>query len=593
VLLQVQALLQNTLNGSQTAVSEGELRDLAASDQQRLCDYAISIGILQQAAPNKIYDQIWLTRGAVSNVLAKRELAISQQVDLAGLARSRRTLRSQVVALVLDPADRSPEERASRHVELERKTNLRDELDLEALFAVSERSAPSSAPAPTMTDLLKKIPPTTVVVDFVRYNRMTQDPKMPGKQGEQSTPSYLAFVCDHGQVRLANLGKAEPIEKAIEAWRAAIEAGKSTNAHTDVRKLAWEPVERLLPAKTERIYLSLDGTLQRVPWIALPSRQNGKVLLEEYQIVGIPSMSLIAETPVASTGNSNRTGRLFVAGDIDYDTRPADIETSAAQREGGQRKIRWTPLTGTKAETQTAVSIFGKNEQVASAFGAQASVARAMRELPQARWAIVATHGMYSPARSNLVDEEAIAPRIGSSGRAENLVDRYPLLFSQLVFAGANLPRRLDTAGFPLGDDGLLSADAVSSLDLRKMDLAVLSACETAAGEHSAGENLAGLQRAFHLAGAKAVVGSLWKVDDAATVALMELMYKGLWRDGLSPEKALRNAQLAILRQPVLVAQLARQRGLDAPANLQPAAQRGNSAQTRLWAGFTVSQNHL
>jgi CHAT domain len=86
------------------------------------------------------------------------------------------------------------------------------------------------------------------------------------------------------------------------------------------------------------------------------------------------------------------------------------------------------------------------------------------------------------------------------------------------------------------------------------LNLAVLSARETAAGEHSAGENLAGLQRFFHLAGANTVIGSLWPVDDSATVALMALLYRGLWGERLPPEIALRKAQLAILNEPQLIA---------------------------------------
>ena len=116
-----------------------------------------------------------------------------------------------------------------------------------------------------------------------------------------------------------------------------------------------------------------------------------------------------------------------------------------------------------------------------------------------------------------------------------------PGLLSGLVFAGAN--RHPD----PVGDDGLMTALEVAELDLRNVELATLSACETGLGEEAGGEGLLGLQRAFQVAGAKSVVASLWEVDDEATRALMERFYENLWKRKLPKLDALREAQLWML----------------------------------------------
>jgi CHAT domain-containing protein len=143
-------------------------------------------------------------------------------------------------------------------------------------------------------------------------------------------------------------------------------------------------------------------------------------------------------------------------------------------------------------------------------------------------------------------------------------------------------------------DDGVLTALEVAGLDLRNVDLVVLSACETGLGRVAGGEGVLGLQRAFQLAGAKNVVASLWKVDDRATVALMRVFYHKLWVERKPAAVALREAQLALLRHPEQIELLATTRGpnFDKTVKLVDHGQRTSKAPTsspRVWAAFMVS----
>jgi CHAT domain-containing protein len=107
----------------------------------------------------------------------------------------------------------------------------------------------------------------------------------------------------------------------------------------------------------------------------------------------------------------------------------------------------------------------------------------------------------------------------------------------------------VDKAGSPQ-ENGILRLGDVYNLKL-PVDLVTLSACETALGKLMKGEGLVGLTRGFMYAGAARVLASLWKVEEAATAALMGRFYEGvLGSQRLRPAAALRQAQIEMWRKP-------------------------------------------
>ena len=112
---------------------------------------------------------------------------------------------------------------------------------------------------------------------------------------------------------------------------------------------------------------------------------------------------------------------------------------------------------------------------------------------------------------------------------------------SGLLLSGCRPALNHDT--IPEGvEDGILTAQEISHLDLRGLDLVVLSACQTGLGDIASGEGVFGLQRGFKSAGAKTIVMSLWKVDDNATMDLMVSFY-GYYLKGMSKEESFRQAR--------------------------------------------------
>ncbi|MCL1474987.1 CHAT domain-containing protein [Argonema antarcticum] len=77
------------------------------------------------------------------------------------------------------------------------------------------------------------------------------------------------------------------------------------------------------------------------------------------------------------------------------------------------------------------------------------------------------------------------------------------------------------------------------------IELLVLSACQTALGDKRAALGLAGVAVR---AGARSTLATLWQVNDASTTELMILFYQELKKPQLTKAEALRQAQLAILK---------------------------------------------
>ncbi|MBI1849049.1 MAG: CHAT domain-containing protein [Planctomycetes bacterium] len=446
-------------------------------------------------------------------------------------------LRSVQAALSNGIAAREIEDREEHEHRLERLR--RDRMELEStirrtggVFAEEKPVAPS--------DVARSLPNGAAIVDFLVHRSWQRGEHKDGKLvgiGSFGEPRVSAWVLRKGEVRARwlDLGPSAPIEEAVQTYLADLVARRGVGRTAPMKvpsgpspcdrlnRLLWAPIEKAV-GDADRIFVCPDGFLGTLPFETL-SDENQKFLVEKHPFVYVQDAASLVHTASAAPAAGGDATAALLVGAIDYDS----IGT-----------IRLLLARGLKEVGDVAGAV-RQYEQIEAAL--EKTTWSAEQELPRFPIVHLATHGYFQPDGLPSMSESAQQRSNGrlDLGPEERLVAGYlPGFLSGLVCAGAN---RLEKNG----DNGLLTADEVSWLDLRGCDLVVLSACETALGTTRAGEGMMSLRRAFHLAGARTVISSLWNVRDESTKDLMLAFYTRLWQKGQGKLEALRGAQLDML----------------------------------------------
>jgi CHAT domain-containing protein len=607
---QALAMYQDLADVFLAGASEAEAFSLAAS-LPLTCDGLLSVSGELPGTDDQSYRHVWRGKAAISRILQQRQQAVLAGSDPESrkayqeLQETRRALGR----LILHPA-RDPKIHRQRLQDL---SETKERLERELAAKLPEFRRQKALERLSAKDLIQKLLAGTVFIDFLRYVHFQQDRQVPGMAGEKRTPSYVAFLlvaaaenqsgAESSKRRSASitrveLGPAAPIEAALANWRRAIADKKASAAPLELRRLLWQPLARHLPADTQTVLIAPDAALSTLPWAALPGRKNDTVLLEDYALAVLPHGPFLLDRltappsggPTPGADASRSAGLLLAVGGVTYDQEPSPVyvvkEDLLVQRsaERGDKGVTWPELPGTGQELEKVIALAG-SRKVRRLSGNEASTAQLLADMPQARWVHLATHGFFAEARFRSVlqiDEKLFERRAFREGPAPGA--RNPLVLSGIVLAGANLPIK----DILHDDGGILTAEAIAGLPLQNLELAVLSACETGLGEVAGGEGVFGLQRAFHLAGARSVVASLWKVSDRGTQLLMTRFYENLWQKKMPKLEALREAQLWMLRelpkQPELMRSI---RGLELVENQNP--DREGRLPPYYWAAFVLS----
>jgi CHAT domain-containing protein/tetratricopeptide (TPR) repeat protein len=553
------------------ALAERQVLRLAALQSGRT-DLALSIALDggEPAELAQAFDAVVRTRALVFDAMAVRQRASLDQTDpaTAGLRQVLADARERLAHLTLRrPADMTTQVYLGKLDEARRTKEGAER-------ALAERSSTfrdeQSRSEVGLAEVARSLPEGTALVAFVHLARVPAPVPASASRGPAAAvPSYLALVLPPGSVepRALLLGTDTAVAPLVERWRreastppspipelARAAEERCRVAGDALRRVVWDPVARAA-GDARRILVVPDGALSFVNFSALPARRGG-YLAEHGPTIHL----LVAERDAVERTWEADGGGLLAVGGPDFEAVAAAPTVGEAVRPGTPEPelrapksnpclrgdgLRFDPLPLARTEAEDVAGAWsdrGSVSDLAVLIGAAATEGMVKATLPGHRLVHFATHGFLFPDRCDLPSSAAAATVTPwDSETLPPAVAESPLLRSGLALAGANRPADPGT-----GEDGLLTAEEISSLDLRATDWVVLSACDTGLGEQQAWEGILGLRRAFQTAGARTVVTSLWQVQDDAARGWMRRLYEARL-SGAATDAAVRAAQVGTL----------------------------------------------
>lgn len=355
---------------------------------------------------------------------------------------------------------------------------------------------------------------------------------------KQCRPTYIALII--------RKDSNEPITVALSSVLDFTNHSPNDLLSSDNKllyNLLWQPLESYLDGIT-RVYFSPVENLNTIP-LEYASMGTDRIC-DKWELFRVSSTREIIDQ-----ADVERKDYAVLYGGLQYDlsrdelvaiSRSGSYHSSNATRaicnDDLRYKVKYLP--GSLSEVTDIAGLFSSSPYlITDTIGTEES----FKSLDGSSYDIIhlATHGFFW-SESDVMKHGNIGfihdEHFQSLSKEDNAMLRSGLVFSgaSVFLEGGELPDDVE--------DGILTASELSTLNLRRTNLVVLSACDSGLGEISS-EGVFGLQRGFKLAGAKSLLMSMWKVDDQATYLLMTEFYRQ-YISGKSKRQSLYLAQSAL-----------------------------------------------
>lgn len=292
----------------------------------------------------------------------------------------------------------------------------------------------------------------------------------------------------------------------------------------------------------KRIYISGSNRFAQFNYGAIP--YDDKTLDDLFEIIPMISTADILEYKLKK--RNNLFNRLDMYGGMDYET-PTKTHTDSISNNlwvylsdvPDELRKGFNYLPYTQTEIDSIASLCDKhNIRYQKYYGQDATETRLKNNnYSNSTILHISTHSFLLPSYSfkdlsHLSDEKKIS-KLGTV-----------LSNTGLLFSGCNESLKNGTTN---GEDGILTAEEISQLDLSNIDLVVLSSCSSGLGEiNNVNGVVYGLTSAFRTAGCNQIMISLWDVPDYTTSLFMHAFYDNLLA-GCSTRESLKLAQSHII----------------------------------------------
>ena len=418
---------------------------------------------------------------------------------------------------------------AEKPAEYETLKNDTENLEKDITRLSSDFANAKKALSVTWKQIQEKLKSNEVAIDMVSYNYYNKkwtDSLVYGAFIIKKDSKFPKYITLFEQNQLQNLLKKE--SDTIDVSR--INEQYQSKAIAD---LFLKPLEQDLKG-INTVYLSPSGLGHQINFLALPV-SSSQTFGDTFQVHILGSTSEIVNYKTASLDKKSNL-EIILYGNIDYDKSDVAVKTTtdslavdntefAALTTRSTNADKYDYLKGTKVEINKIDALAEQNNFKSTIIDDKIATEESIKLLDGKKTPFVlhlATHGFFFP------DPKTEAPKNQNSNeKAKSSFYKMaddPMMRSGLLLAGANKFWAKPTENITT-DDGILTANEISNLDLSSCQLVVKSACETGLGDISGSEGVFGLQRAFKMAGVKNIIMSLWKIDDEKTVEFFDIFY--------------------------------------------------------------------